>query len=197
MSKVAKRCVCVILIATACGVNAATRTWQTSNGGIWTEGGNWSDNTPPVAGDTADLSAATGVIDIATDVAVGEIIYNPAFSGETNVLTILSASSAPNSHKIAISDITLGMFQVAEGAELRVDADLTPAVDVLKDGRGSLVIKRNLAPTAAVQVFVEQGALVNEGSIQHPMWRMFVGTRDSDDGPAAGYVMRDGSSHVG
>jgi hypothetical protein len=72
-----------------------TRTWLNSAGGVWTNTADWAGGILPAAGEIADLSRATGVILLTEDVTVGEIHYNPAFSGTTNRLTILSDTGAP------------------------------------------------------------------------------------------------------
>ena len=185
-----------VVIGLSCSVQAATRTWLSSMGGLWTNTTNWSENTLPGEGDTADLSAATGTIDLTASVTVGAILYNPAFTGATNTLTLLSDTAAPSSWSITLTTAAPSQIHVGEGAQLLIDADLTPTVDLVKDGRGSLVIKRRLTSIYEVSLAVVQGYVVNEGSIEYPMWRMFVGTRDGDTGPAAGYVMREGSAYV-
>lgn len=185
-----------VVIGVSCSVQAVTRTWLSSTGGVWTSTANWSDSTIPGAGDTADLSAVTGAVDVTENIAVGAILYNPAFSGTTNTLTLLSDTAAPGSRSISLTTTAPSQIQVGEGAQLLIDADLTPTVDVVKDGRGSLVIKRRLASAYEVSLAVVQGSVVNEGSIEYPVKRTFVGTLGSDTGPAAGFVMREGSTYV-
>lgn len=186
-----------VVIGVSCSVQAVTRTWLSSTGGVWTSPANWSDSTIPGADDTADLSAATGAVDVAENIAVGAILYNPAFSGTTNTLTLLSDTAAPGSRSISLTTTAPSQIQVGEGAQLLIDADLTPSVDVVKDGRGSLVIKRRLASAYEVSLAVVQGSVVNEGSIEYPVTDTLVGTLASDTGPAAAFVMRAGSTYVG
>jgi len=145
-----------VVIGVSCSVQAVTRTWLSSTGGVWTSTANWSDNTIPGAGDTADLSAVTGAVDVTENIAVGAILYNPAFSGTTNTLTLLSDTAAPGSRSISLTTTAPSQIQVGEGAQLLIDADLTPTVDVVKDGRGSLVIKRRLASAYEVSLAVVQ-----------------------------------------
>jgi autotransporter-associated beta strand protein len=196
-----KKTVCFIFLSgllTVSSVLAATRTWLNSEGGLWTNNVNWSDSTLPVANDIADLSAATNtIIALTADVTVGEILYNPAFSGTTNTLTILSDTAAPSSRTITLTTTATCHVQVGEGAELLMDADIKPTVNTLKDGQGSLVIKRRLLSTATarIELYVEQGRLINEGTITFPVMRFFLGTVEPDTNAAPEFVMREGSSY--
>ncbi len=88
-----KKTVCFLFLAgvlAASPAAAVTRTWNGGFSSNWTNTLNWSDNTLPAADEIADLSEATGTIDLTADVTVGEILYNPTpVSGTTNTLTIL------------------------------------------------------------------------------------------------------------
>ncbi len=185
-----------VVIGVSCSVQAVTRTWSSGGNGVWSTDTNWSDNTVPGAGDIADLSAATGTINVTDAVTVGAILYNPALSGTTNTLTLLSDTAAPGSWSITLTTATPSQIQVGEGAQLLIDADLIPTVNVVKDGLGSLVIKRRLASAYEVSLAVVQGRVVNEGSIEYPVADTYVGTLETDTGPAAGFVMREGSTYV-
>ena len=193
---VARRCILLMAVFGVCVAHAATRTWLSSMGGLWTSTANWSDNTLPGEGDTADLSAATGTIDLTASVIVGEILYNPAFSGTTNTLTILSDTAAPSSRSIALTTSAPSHVQVGDCAQLLMDADLKPTVNMLKDGRGSLVIKRSMIPPVRIEVYVEQGRLINAGTITFPGMRLFLGSLSVDAGAAPEFVMSEGSSYA-
>jgi hypothetical protein len=123
-----------VVIGVSCSVQAVTRTWLSSTGGVWTSTANWSDSTIPGSGDTADLSAVTGAVDVTENIAVGAILYNPAFSGTTNTLTLLSDTAAPGSRSISLTTAAPSQIQVGEGAQLLIDADLTPTVDGSRTG---------------------------------------------------------------
>ncbi len=181
-------------LTAAVTAQAVTRTWLSNAGGLWTSPANWSDGAVPGASETADLSAATGTIDLTTDQTVGEILYNPVFSGTTNTLRILSDTAAPSSRALTLTSTAKRRVQVAGGAQLLLDADLKPSGDLTKDGQGSLVIKRRLAPTAKISFLVEQGRLVNEGAVVFPGMNLRVGTVEPDAGAPAEWVMRAGSS---
>ena len=70
------------------------RAYLNANGGRWTNTADWADGILPGPGEIADLSLATGELMLTGDVTVGEIHYNPVFSGTTNRLTILSDTGA-------------------------------------------------------------------------------------------------------
>ena len=182
------------VMVVSCSAQAATRTWLSSVGGLWTSTANWSDETLPGANDTADLSATTGTINLTEDQIVGEILYNPTFSGTTNTLTILSDTAAPSSRALTLTTTATRRVQVGTGAQLLMDADLKPTGNMTKDGQGSLVIKRRLAPTLKISFYVEQGRLVNEGAVVFPGMLLRVGTIEPDAGAPAEWVMRAGSS---
>ena len=185
-------CIALAGLVAASPAAAVTRTWLGSPGGNWTNTANWSGSTLPVANDVADLTAATGTINLTANVTVGEIYYNPAFSGTTNTLTIVSDTSAP-AKAITLTTTGTRRVQVATGAELLMDADLKPNAVMTKDGQGALVIKRILTTTS--QCNVEQGRLINEGTITFTGMRLCLGTVEPDAGAPAEFVMREGSSY--
>jgi hypothetical protein len=183
----------IVVIGVTCSAQAATRTWQGGSGGLWTNTANWVGGVLPVANDVADLTAATGTIDLTADVTVGEIFYNPVFSGTTNTLTILSDTAAPASRSVTLTTTATRRVRISEGAELLLEADLKPNSAMTKDGYGTLVIRRKLVTVTLS--YVEQGRLVNEGTITFTGTRLCVGTLEPDAGPAAEFVMREGSSY--
>ncbi len=185
----------VVITVASWSAQADTRTWLSSVGGLWTNTANWVGGVLPVSGDIADLTAATGTIDLTANVTVGEILYTPAFSGTTNTLKILSDTAAPSSRTVTLTTTLTNHVQVGEGAELLMDADLKPTGTLRKDGYGTLVIKRRLPPTVRTDFHIEQGRLVNEGSIALFASRMHLGTLASDAGAAPEFVMREGSSY--
>ncbi len=185
----------VVITVASWSAQAATRTWLSSVGGLWTSTANWSDSTLPGANDIADLSAATGTINLTADAVVGEILYNPPFSGTTNTLTILSDTAAPSSRTLTMTTTATRRVQVGEGAQLLMDADLKPSGVLLKNGYGSLVIKRRLPPPARCDFRVEQGRMINEGAIVIPGGRLHVGTVEPETGASPEFVMRVGSSY--
>jgi autotransporter-associated beta strand protein len=175
--------------------------WNGSYSSNWTDAANWSDNTPPVAGEIADLSLVTGTntIDLAVGVTVGEIFYNPAFSGATNTLTILSDTAEPSSKVITLVTTATNHLQVGEGAELRVEADLLSNANLVKDGHGTLVVGRRLyanSTAAQYEWWIEQGRVVNEGTIIAPRFRLRVGTVEPEAGVVPELVLREGSSYL-
>ena len=176
--------------------HAATRTWLSNVGGLWTSGANWSDSTVPGANDIADLSAATGTIDLTADVTVGEILYNPTpVSGSTNTLTILSDTATPSSRTMTLTTTATRHIQVGTGAQLNMDVDFKPTGTWRKDGYGTLVLKRGYPVTVRTDFQVEQGRLVNEGDISLYGGRMHLGTVEPDSGDAPELVLRNGSSY--
>jgi autotransporter-associated beta strand protein len=183
-------------IGLAGSMQAATRVWLSSLGGLWTSTANWEGGDLPGSGDVADLSAATGTIDLTTDVTVGEILYNPAPGGATKVLTILSDTAAPNSRLITLTTTATRRIQVGAGAELRLDADVKPTGTLRKDGAGTLVFKRRMPTTTGVNFWFEQGRVINEGDMSLYSSRMCLGTVEPDPGAAAEFVMRPGSSYA-
>lgn len=188
-------CVCLTAgLLAAAPAWAVTRTWLSSVGGLWTSTANWSDSTLPGANDVADLSAATGTIDLTADITVGEIYYNPTFSGTTNVLTILSDTAAPASRLLNLANTR--RIRVGAGAELKLDADLKPTGAMYKDGHGTVVLKRRMPATARTEFYIEQGRFVNEGELSIYSSRMYLGTIEPESGAAPEFVMRDGSSFV-
>lgn len=136
--------VVLVMIGLVGSMQAATRVWQSSVGGTWHSPPNWQDGLIPGADDIADLSAATGTIDLTADATVGEIIYDPTVGGTSKVLTILSDTAAPGSRTINLA--TTRRIQVAEGAQLIVQADLKPNGNMYKDGEGTLVLGARLLP---------------------------------------------------
>jgi hypothetical protein len=70
------------------------RTYLNKDGGLWTNNADWAGGVLPGPGEVADLSLATGALVLTGDVTLGEIHYNPVFSGTTNRLTILSDTGA-------------------------------------------------------------------------------------------------------
>ncbi|MDD4102454.1 MAG: hypothetical protein PHU80_07470, partial [Kiritimatiellae bacterium] len=194
MSKMVKSLVCVMLMVTAFSAQGATRVWLSSMGGLWTSTANWQDGLLPGSGDVADFSAATGTIDLTTDVTVGDIYYNPAFSGTTNVLTILSDTAAPSSRLINLANTR--RIRVGTGAELNVDADLKPSGAMYKDGYGTVVLKRRMPGTARTDFHIQQGRLVNEGEMSIYSSRMYLGTIEPEAGGVPEFVMREGASYV-
>jgi fibronectin-binding autotransporter adhesin len=193
-----KRILGVVLMAIglAGSMQAATRVWVSSVGGTWHSAANWQGGELPGAGDVADLSAATGTIDLTADATVGEILYNPAPGGATKVLTILSDTAAPNSRLITLTTTATRRIQVGAGAELRLDADVKPTGTLRKDGAGTLVFKRRMPTTTLVNFWFEQGRVINEGDMSLYSSRMCLGTVEPDPGAAAEFVMRPGSSYA-
>lgn len=158
--------VVLVMIGLVGSMQAATRVWLSSVGGLWTSTANWQDGLMPGANDAADLSAATGTIDLTADATVGEILYNPATGGGTpKVLTILSDTAAPSSRTINLA--TTRRIQVAEGAQLIVQADLKPNGNMYKDGEGTLVLGRKTSPpsTALTYFFVQGGRVISHGQM--------------------------------
>jgi fibronectin-binding autotransporter adhesin len=190
-------CLSLAILMAASPAQAATRTWLSSVGGLWTSNANWLDGIQPGASDTADLSAATGTIDLTADVTVGEILYNPTLvGGTTNTLTILSDTVAPSSRTITLTTTATRRIQVGTGAELQLDTDFKPTGALLKDGYGTLVLKRRLPGTVRTDFLIEQGRFVNEGDIVLYGSRMHLGTVEPETGDAPEFVMREGSSYV-
>ena len=178
-------------------MQAATRVWQSSVGGLWTSTANWQDGLMPGANDAADLSAATGTIDLTADVTVGEILYNPATGGNTpKVLTILSDTAAPGSRMITLTTTATRRIQVGADAELRLDVDVKPTGTLLKDGVGTLVFKRRMPATVRTDFQLEQGRVINEGDLSIFGGRMHLGTVEPDPGAAPEFVMRPGSTYA-
>ncbi len=165
MTKVVRGLFCLTSVVTAFSAQAATRVWLSSVGGTWHSMANWRDGILPSTNDTADLSLATGTINLTADVTVGEIHYNPVFSGTTNVLTILSDTPAPGSRTINLA--TTRRIQVAEGAQLIVQADLKPNGDMYKNGEGTLILGRKTSPpsTTLTYFFVQGGRVISHGQM--------------------------------
>ena len=157
--------VVLIVIGLAGSMQAATRVWLSSVGGLWTSTANWQDGILPGSGDVADLSAATGTIDLTADATVGEIIYDPTVGGTSKVLTILSDTAAPGSRTINLA--TTRRIQVAEGAQLIVQADLKPNGDMYKNGEGTLILGRKTSPssTTLTYFFVQGGRVISHGQM--------------------------------
>jgi len=176
-------------------LQAATRTWLSSVGGLWTSTANWQDGVLPGVNDTADLSAATGTIDLTADQTVGEILYNPAAAGTTNVLTILGDSAT---RRITLSSTLTSPehVQVGLGAVLALDVDLSLNDHLYKDGHGVLDLRRKTLSATLRNVFVEQGKLlIGNEFLTVFKFNIYVGCPNSDTGlPYPEIVVQDGAA---
>lgn len=190
-------CMCLTGLLATSPAWAVTNTFLSSVGGLWTSTANWSRGSLPAANETADLSAVTGTntISLTADVTVGEIVYNPAFSGTTNTLTIMSDTS----RTITLSNTTTPHhLQAGTGAVLEFDADLRLAAATYKDGHGIVDLKRKLVSSAFQRVTIEQGKLLVGGEfLTAAGCDIFAGRPNSDTGvPYPELILRDGASSI-
>jgi len=187
--------VVLMMIGLTGSLQAATRTWLSSVGGLWTSTANWQDGVLPGVNDTADLSAATGTIDLTADQTVGEILYNPAAAGTTNVLTILGDSAT---RRITLSSTLTSPehVQVGLGAVLALDVDLSLNDHLYKDGHGVLDLRRKTLSATLRNVFVEQGKLlIGNEFLTVFKFNIYVGCPNSDTGlPYPEIVVQDGAA---
>ena len=187
--------VMLMMAGLAGSLQAATRTWLSSVGGLWTSTANWQDGVLPGVNDTADLSAATGTIDLTADQTVGEILYNPAAAGTTNVLTILGDSAT---RRITLSSTLTSPehVQVGLGAVLALDVDLSLNDHLYKDGHGVLDLRRETLSATLRNVFVEQGKLlIGNEFLTVFKFNIYVGCPNSDTGlPYPEIVVQDGAA---
>ncbi len=189
-------CLCLAGLFTAAPAEAVTRTWQFNIGGVWTNADNWAGGLVPGANDTADLSAAIGkTISLTANATVGEILYNPVFSGTTNTLTIQGDASLPTL-TLSNTATTPDHIQVGTGAVLALDADLSLSDSIYKDGYGVLDLKRQVLSSAIKNVFIEKGKMIVGGAfLAINKSQIYVGCPNSDTGfPYPELIVRDGAA---
>lgn len=190
--------VMTVLFAAA-PAGAVTRTWQFNIGGVWTNADNWVGGLVPGASDTADLSVAIGkTISLTANATVGEILYNPVFSGTTNTLTIQGDASLPT---LTLSNTATSPdhIQVGTGAVLALDADVSLSDSIYKDGYGVLDLKRQVLASAIRNVFVEKGKMIVGGAfLAVNKSQVYVGCPNSDTSlPYPELIVRDGAALKG
>ena len=192
-------CLCLAVLFVAAPAGAVTRTWQFNIGGVWTNADNWVGGLLPGVNDTADLSIAIGkTINLTANATVGEILYNPVFTGTTNTLTIQGDASLPTL-TLSSTATSPDHIQVGTGAVLALDADMSLSDHLYKDGYGVLDLKRQVLASAMRNVFIEKGKMSVGGAfLAINKSQVYVGCPNSDTGlPYPEFIVRNGAALKG
>jgi autotransporter-associated beta strand protein len=169
--------------------------WTGAGGdGLWTTGENWLSGAVPtglkaVADVSSAAAAGGGTGGITFDISVTNAVL--ALASGTDGAAVTNAAPVGSANMLTFA--ADGVVYVGAGETLVLDHNLWLLGSLYKRGAGTLVLRRQTrgnAVTTTLNVHVEAGRVVNEGSMTNVL--VMVGKPDrSEPGPDPEFVLAD------